>query len=41
MTLFSVCPCMCVFASFPFDFECGMWNLIVLTPDRVLTVDFA
>ena len=29
-----VCP------SFPFGFEGGMWDLIVLTPDRCLSIYF-
>ena len=29
---------LCVCASFPFGFEGGMWNLIVLIPDHCLSI---
>ena len=32
----SICSGVC--ASFPFGFEIGMWNLIVLVPDHCLSV---
>ena len=31
-----VCACVCVCASFPFGFEDGMLDLIVLIPDHCL-----
>ena len=31
----------CVCVSFPFGFEGGMWDLIVLIPDRCVSVYFA
>ena len=31
----------CVFPSFPFGIEGGMWNVIVLIPDYCLSVYFA
>ena len=30
------CLSICVYAFFPFDFEGGMWDLIVLVPDHCL-----
>ena len=29
----------CVCASFPFGFACGMWDLIVLIPDHCLSIN--
>ena len=31
----------CVCASFPFGFEGGMWDFIVLVPDHCLSFDFS
>ena len=28
----------CMYASFPFSFEGGMWDLIVLDPDNCLSI---
>ena len=30
----------CVYASFPFGFEGGMWDLIALIPDNCLSIYF-
>ena len=32
--------CVCVCASFPFGYEGGMWDVIVLVPDHCLSVYF-
>ena len=31
----------CVCPSFPFGFECGMWDLIVLIPDHCISIYFS
>ena len=31
----------CVYTSFPFGFEGGMWDLIILVPDHFLSFYFA
>ena len=43
---FGLCACLfckryefCVCASFPFGFEGGMWNLIVLIPDHCFPIN--
>ena len=35
-----MCVCVCVCVSFPFGFEPGMWDLIVLIPDQCLALYF-
>ena len=35
---FFVCVCVCVCPSFPFGFEGGTWDLIVLIPDYCLSI---
>ena len=36
-----LCVYVCVFASFPFGFEGGMWDLMVLLPGHSLSFYFA
>ena len=36
MNVYEICVC----ASFPFGFEGGMWDLIVLIPDHCLSIYF-
>ena len=36
MNVYEICVC----ASFPFGFEGGMWDLIVLIPDNCLSIYF-
>ena len=37
----NICRFVCVCASFPFCFEGGMWDLIVVFPDHCLSIYFA
>ena len=37
----SVCVCVCVCVIFPFGFESGMWDLVVLIPDHCLPIYFS